>query len=1516
MHTKKNAVMSDVSRRAFLKGTGAVGLTIFGRSLQGSLIAETVRKAADRVGKKVNLLPELGLWGWQFTEGARIADVVWPKGHSALEVHSESGDYARFLVLGPTIGKTYTLSGWVKVQDVRPQEEAAGAYFSASQYEFQGRPTQFTVDEDQLKEKHSGNYTGDIAWQRFSQSFICAPSVAWVEIVAGLYRASGTAWFAGLTLVEGDKTADVDEVVDLWQATQWAHEDVLKSSGRGKRAAAILRDAIPVRGYASDPQQVGRALSESYDVSYLSADQLADAAQLNNAKFDLLVLPYGESFPLDAKSAVLAFLAAGGDLLTMGGYAFQSPVIRKDSAWKFYDDVVRDEGGVNLLPSFPDGWKKQGTDYVSAEGSVAVVQVPTGHWEQNTAWFCDIPAKGEAQQYFFTAQISCKDVRPAPDGYGYISIVQQDENGYDVYVEEIVLEELRGTHEEHKVERLIFLAPQCHMLRIRCGLKYATGQVRATDFRLEHRSPQVRINTAYGFPQDELRIDPHQIGMFDADFRLKNAASLHAYADQCVVNEIKPLSGDVQGYAATCVVGMEKARWIPLLDARDELGCKRGAAGALVHNVRGEYARGSWAFFGVENRDIFAIGNTEGESILHDVARALASKCFLHRCETDFACYRQGETVRARVLVSNFGREAASLKVRWRCVSAEQQEAFTSSQKIDLQAGETRMVETTWRVQHFSSDFYSFVATLSQESEGKCIDRIETGFPVWSEEMLRKGLPFEFKDNYFQVHGRSMFLQGTDDYAHTFVTQDENPLTWKEDAQGCRDSCIDVYENLLGLRGPQQRPTKTWWRWIDAMLLNVQHVGGVFFPGMLIFSNTAVSDKDMADQQAYVEAFAERYKDAAGIMYYLNGDLELHNPNLPDLQHRYNEYLRDKYGSDAALRDAWKITPPEKPIGELAIRNGGADWSDIRTLDDFHFRTYLVRRWLNGMYDSVRKVDKTHPVTAEFYQHPSHGIDLLNALGNLELANFGYFDLKDDDYYFFPQTCKFLDQRVRGKGINIGEFGVKTHPAWNGCSGYVEARTEHYEQAYFLAIAHYGFALGASKIQNWCWKYPSDLPFEWGINYSNELIGRDVLAFYRNSGLLFRSLRPHFESSDTLVLLPGDNRKGGQGERIAQALRNGIRLLMDQRVPFNTLPDEYIDEIPAGVKTIFYPLPYCPSDAIVKRLTEFVEAGGQVYLSGDISYDSSRNRTRTQRLKELCGMEFVSERYPNIAYQKGTLATEPAVGSIWPAYEAFPGIVTKTAGATVLLGASGGVPVVTEFKRGKGRVIFSADPIELHGDPRYHDYVSAFYRALVTELGLANEAVEPASELVHCFHVPSQDEKDIRVLVNYGADGKSRTVSVPTAAGKARLTLDSLMPGVVVAQKDKGVLVVESSGDVAIEGRTLVISDLHFIAMSLDERALNESKVSLLLPMGEGKLRLSNADRWHKPVFLFGEIQNGQWKQHQKTKASVDGNALELTVSGATRLAMVIVCEEDDVAQAVRRVKILATEPWSLDRAQ
>jgi len=1521
-----NSIIGMHSRRSFLQAMGIMGIGALGARGWGASLSATVREAAARAGKNVTLLEDgsfqKGAWGWQFTEGAKVEAAGRVVGHGAVHVQTKSGDYARFFVLQPEVGKTYTLAGWVRTEGVTAQDHGAGAYFTAIQYEFQGRPTEYTVDGKQMPEKHFGNYMGTRGWQHFSESFTCLPGTAWFEIVVGIYRASGAAWFADLTFVEGDSAVALEDTVNYWEALEWAHQQALEKVARKQPTSAILRDMLPVRGAASAPERLAEILRESFDISFVTATELADPNKFNRTTFDLLVLPYGESFPLPARASVEDFLCDGGNLLSTGGYAFLSPLIEQTGKWAFYDEAVQQEHMPNLLPALERAgteWKTLAGEFAHVESAAlpdtsrldaGVLRVPTNDWQQTTAWYCDVAAGKEKDQYLLTGWLCAVDVKPAPDGYGFARFAQLDDKDNELYAAGLDIERLTFSSTWHKVERQFCLAPGCKSIRVSFGLQNATGNLYGAGFRMEKRFPQVRINTAYGFPQDDLQVEPKQVGMFDADFRLKRVATIHAGEGQAVVTSSEQLHGAFEGYAATCVLGMNRARWIPLLEARDGVGRKRGAAGALVRHQRGVFARSSWAYFGVESEDIFAEGSKLGEETLRAVGNALANPCWLHACETDFACYRQGEPVRLRVLVTNMGRAATEVDVRWH-VTEEMgaNAAYETTNKVHLKPGQTIAVETEWHTSAFGADCYRVTAEMV--AGGRTIDRIETGLAVWSERALKEGLSFEFKENYFQVEGRSLFLQGTDDYLHTFLSEDEHPITWREDAQGCRDSCIDVYENLMGLRGPQQRPTKTWWRWIDAMLLNVQQAGGAFFPGMLIFSNTAVNNKDLADQAAYVRTFAERYKDAPGLMYYLNGDLELHDPNLPDLQRLYNEYLKDKYGSDETLRKAWTLSPPEAPIGHLSIRPGKDDWCDVRTLDDFEFRTQVVQRWLNTLHDSIRTVDQKHPVTAEFYQLPYGGIDLLHALGKLELANFGYFNAEGEDFYRFPQVCKFLDQRVRGKGINIGEFGVKTHPAWLNASDYIRARSEAYEQAYFLAIAHYAFALGASKIQNWCWRYPSDLPFEWGINYPNELVGRDVRAVYRNTGLFLRRLRPRFEQTDVLFLIPGENRKGGIGASVLAGLSNSIRLLIDQRINFNSLADEYVDEMPAQVKTIFYPLAYCPEEKVITRLRDFVKAGGQLYLSGDISYDTLRQRTQTQRLAEMCGVEFVAERYANIDYRRGAL---PAVGKAhgWPSYTAFPGITIRLSGAQALVETEDGIPLVTEFTLGKGRVLFSADPIELHGDPRFQPYAHAFYGALCASLGLRGEAIEPATAPVHRFRVPAQDEREITVLVNHSQTEAARAFAVPCAAGRVEMTLNPMCSGAVVVGTSGEIEAVESSADVHHEGNLLVGSDLHFMAISFDDRGLRQSAAMLVLPMGQGWLKLPRAARWNAPVVLVGEIQRGAWKLYEHFQPETQADALGIQVEARRAFSMMIVCETGREWWAAKQVEKLVVEPWSL----
>src|SRR5487761_601560 len=132
-----DATLGSQTRRRFLQGMGVTGATLLCPNAWGAFISDAARESATRVGKKITLLNDGGFqgsaWDWQFTSGAKVVNSSGRGGRRAVGIETHSGDYARFLVLGPEEDKTYTLSGWVKTQNILQKEENAGAYFAASQ---------------------------------------------------------------------------------------------------------------------------------------------------------------------------------------------------------------------------------------------------------------------------------------------------------------------------------------------------------------------------------------------------------------------------------------------------------------------------------------------------------------------------------------------------------------------------------------------------------------------------------------------------------------------------------------------------------------------------------------------------------------------------------------------------------------------------------------------------------------------------------------------------------------------------------------------------------------------------------------------------------------------------------------------------------------------------------------------------------------------------------------------------------------------------------------------------------------------------------------------------------------------------------------------------------------------------------------------------------------------------------------------------------------------------------------
>lgn len=612
--------------------------------------------------------------GWQLGDGARIVTLSTGPSRMALEVGWNGSSTTRAIILSPQPGKSYTVHGFMKTKDVKPLEPGGCAVMSLNQFEFQGRP---------VSQQDFAKLTSTRDWIPFSYTFPCKPLVVWFELSLGLYRAAGKAWFANLTLVEGSKALTISQVMPREE-----EPGCPSPQRRALASVAVLRDRLPTAGAPSDPETLGSILKESgYDVEYLTADQLSDPQHFTRDRFDILVLPYGPSFPAPAQGTLERFLRRGGSFFSIGGYAFNIPVLRAKGGWVSEKDALAADPGVELVKEGDfegslrvcksAGWKIIGSESCSLDKEVAhqsrqSARVTLGEsgWWRDASWEYEVTGMRDRDRFYFSCWAKTEGVGDRYDGFAYINLEQLDSSGQPIYVVKKEVVRLRGTNGWRRYQRETVANPETRRIRIQFGISKAFGSLWVDQVSLRKKFPEIRINTAKGFPNDELRVTPQQIGVFDADYRLRRVSFLSIAEGQEVVKESFRLDGSFTGYAASGVLGTNHARWAPLINAYDRYGRLRGAAGALMRHYNGYYRKSHWAFFGVDNRDLFPRDNTAAKSLLLEVFDALQRKTFLHEARTNYVSYRQWESVLVFTWASNFSSRERTLTATIMIISA------------------------------------------------------------------------------------------------------------------------------------------------------------------------------------------------------------------------------------------------------------------------------------------------------------------------------------------------------------------------------------------------------------------------------------------------------------------------------------------------------------------------------------------------------------------------------------------------------------------------------------------------------------------------------------------------------------------------------------------------------------------------------------------------------------------------------------------------------------------------------
>ena len=100
-----------------------------------------------------------------------------------------------------------------------------------------------------------------------------------------------------------------------------------------KRSVAVLwePDFRAYEGCGDISRESLQAALDNFKVDFLGERDLI--AQLDVARFDLLVTPYGSAFPKSIWNALLKYLRAGGNWLNIGGVPLSRPVVRDGSRW-------------------------------------------------------------------------------------------------------------------------------------------------------------------------------------------------------------------------------------------------------------------------------------------------------------------------------------------------------------------------------------------------------------------------------------------------------------------------------------------------------------------------------------------------------------------------------------------------------------------------------------------------------------------------------------------------------------------------------------------------------------------------------------------------------------------------------------------------------------------------------------------------------------------------------------------------------------------------------------------------------------------------------------------------------------------------------------------------------------------------------------------------------------------------------------------------------------------------------
>ncbi len=637
------------------------------------------------------------------------------------------------------------------------------------------------------------------------------------------------------------------------------------------------------------------------------------------------------------------------------------------------------------------------------------------------------------------------------------------------------------------------------------------------------------INTRFGKVGDTLGLRPEQIGMFDPSDRFERAVRIEGGS--------VALQGAFAGSSAVGLVGTNNpvaprvtARWQPLLAARDRYGRECGpAAGLLTHFEEGSAAlRGAWAFFGVDNADLFAPGALPDDYVVR-LARTCAARVSVRGLRPLLNCYRPGETAECRFALGNFGRAPARVRLVVQAMGKE-----VHVRERELAAGENAEESFSVPAPTAEGVYPVRVAyTLLPENAFVAEAPLESAFCVWDPATGVEGPVLHFVENRMLVYCRTVFLAGTNQTGVAFTPGLEDPLVWSRQFARQRDHALNVVRYLhFGIRAEQlARDVPDEWlcRTTDALVYCLARHDQIPMLTLHDWLPVALDAQGLEAQKKWAKFWSSRYSKVSGFLFDIQNEPAVTVEDTPLLRGLLKEF--------EAARALENAPDPARILGAAAL-----GWDDRAGELREEFRLWLHERWTGANAAGVRAGDPTARVTVGLL--PWNGpIDKARGYAGMDFACYHFYGALPD----LAVETKWADRSIAGQGLTFGEFGAQeAHDARvRGQSG--EFAPESIRRYTYTLLV--GAGLGATMALNWDIQEKPWTVFPWGLAHRD---GRpkQVLRAYRALSLFLRTFGLGEIAPKAVLLLGSAKRFSAGKDAIDAAIGTSIRTLLHCGVPF------------------------------------------------------------------------------------------------------------------------------------------------------------------------------------------------------------------------------------------------------------------------------------------------------------------------------------------------------------------------------